>query len=225
MNKIFIAKELKPLIEKTKSLLNRQKLRLFTADTADEALEIHRREKLDLIIADIGMPDIGGDGLCTRIREDEDLGRVYFILICSGKKADLKRCEAAGANSFITRPFDLPEISDRVGRLLDIPRRQYVRVLVKVTVQGNFRSEPFYCTSRDISASGILIDTDKTLARGDVISCAFFLPGSDKLNVTGEVVRILRGAASPYSYGVMFKDLTSEGRTLIEEFISTEEGL
>ncbi len=226
MNKIFICKELKFIIEKNKSLLNRQKLRIFTADTAEEAFEIHKREKLDLIIADMTMPSIGGDGLCARIRKDEDLGRVYIMLICTGRKADLKKCEAAGANSFITKPFNVEEISDRVGRLLDVPRRQYVRVMVKLSVQGKFRAEPFFCASRDISVSGILIDTEKTLARGDAIDCSFFLPDSDRVNVKGEVVRIIRGSeASAYSYGVRFKDPSPEAQALIQDYIAREEGL
>ncbi len=223
MNKIFVSKDLVPFIEQEQTILKRNNVKLYTKDTAEEALALHRKERMDLIIADLNMPRMGGDKLCATLREDEDLGRVYFIIICTGKKADLKRCETCGANSFIVRPFDIPEIVSRVGRLLEIPRRQDLRVLVKVTVQGNFRQEPFFCTSRDISASGILIETDKTLARGDVISGSFFLPNSDRVNVSGEVVRVIRGSTSAYSYGVKFVEPSPEDRDRINRFITAQE--
>jgi CheY-like chemotaxis protein len=223
MNKIFISKDLMPFIEKEETILRRNNVKLYTKDTAEEALALHRKERMDLIVADLNMPRMGGDKLCATLRGDEDLGRVYFIIICTGKKADLKRCETCGANSFILRPFDIPEIVARVGRLLEIPRRQDLRVLVKVTVQGNFRQEPFFCTSRDISASGILIETDKTLARGDVISGSFFLPNSDRVNIEGEVVRVIRGSTSAYSYGVKFVESAQEARDRIKQFIAAQE--
>jgi len=223
MNKIFVSKDLMPYIEKDGSLLRRNQVRLYTAETAEEALEVHRKERMDLIVADLNMPVMGGDQLCAALREDETLGRVYFIIVCTGREADLKRCECCGANSYIVKPYDVPDIVAKVGRLLDIPRRQDLRVLVKVTVHGKFRQEPFFCTSRDISASGILVETDKTLARGDVMSCSFFLPNTEKVNAEGEVVRVLRGNTSAYSYGVKFVDLDEESRSCITRFVREQD--
>jgi DNA-binding response OmpR family regulator len=223
MNKIFVSRDLMPYIEKEETLLHRNNVKLYTTETAEAALALHRKERMDLMVADLNMPEMGGDKLCATLREDENLGRVYFIIICTGRKDDLKRCETCGANSFIVRPFDIPEIIARVGRLLEIPRRQDLRVLVKVTVQGSFRQEPFFCTSRDVSASGILVETDKTLARGDVISCSFFLPNTDRVNVEGEVARVIRGSTSAYSYGIKFVEPTHEARARIKKFISIQD--
>jgi CheY-like chemotaxis protein len=225
MNKIFVSRDLMPYIEKEETLLKRNNVKLYTTETAEEALALHKKERMDLIVADLNMPAMGGDKLCATLREDENLGRVYFIIICTGRKDDLKRCETCGANSFIIRPFDIPEIIARVGRLLEIPRRRDLRVLVKVTVQGNFRQEPFFCTSRDVSASGILVETDKTLAKGDVISCSFFLPNTDRVNVEGEVVRVLRGATSAYSYGVRFVEPTHEAKARIQQYVVSREAV
>lgn len=222
MNKIFIADELVPLIKEQKSLLSRTNVKLFTAATAEEVLEIHRKEGMDLIIADLDMPEMGGDRLCALIRKGERYGRVYFIIICTGRKEDLKRCEKAEANSYITKPFDPEEIAARVSRLLEIPKRKDVRVLVKVTVHGQFRAEPFFCTSRDVSVSGILIDAGKTLARGDRITCSFFLPHTDRVNIDGEVVRVVRGSTSAYSYGVRFLEPPEEARAKINSFVTSE---
>ena len=112
MSKIFVVGELRSFIEEQESLLSRNNVKLFSTATAEEALELHRNEQMDLIIADVDMPGMGGDELCARIREDEKLSKVYFLLICSGRKADMKKAERCGANSFITRPLDFSEIAD-----------------------------------------------------------------------------------------------------------------
>jgi CheY-like chemotaxis protein len=221
MSKIFVVGELRSFIEEQESLLSRNNVELFSTATAEEAYELHKAEMMDLIIADVDMPGMGGDELCARIREDEKLGKVYFLLICSGRKADIRKAERCGANSFITRPLDFPEIADRVGRLLEMPSRRDTRVLVKVKVHGTFRADPFFCTSRDISVSGILIETDKTLAKGDEISCSFYLPSTERVTVEGEVARVVRGERSAYSYGIRFIDTSPEVSRRILEFIAT----
>ncbi len=222
MNKIFVAEALRAFIEEQKSLLNRNDVRLFSARTAEDVLKLHRTERMDLIIADLDMPDMGGDELCARIRADAKLGTVYFILICSGRKAALEKAERCGANSFITRPFNLPEIADRVGRLLDIPRRRDTRALVKVSVQGQFRAEPFFCISCDVSVSGILIETDKTLAKGDMMNCSFFLANTERVHVKGEVMRVVRGEKSAYSCGVRFIEHSADAKSRIAKFVAID---
>ena len=57
----------------------------------------------------------------------------------------------------------ITEIIEKVGQLLEIPERKSYRVLLKVTINGRLTTETFYCSSQNISASGILIETEKTL--------------------------------------------------------------
>ncbi len=223
MNKIFVYEELHPVIEAHPSLLSRNNVRLFTAPTAEEALEIHRAERMDLIVADLDMPRMGGDKLCLSIRQGGDaLNKVYVMIACSGRKDELRRLEKCGANTYIKKPFDLPHLLEVMGGLLAIPRRRDLRVLVKVTVHGKFRSESFFCASRDISASGLLVETDKTLAKGDTITCSFFLPDTERIIVDGEVVRVIRGKLNTYSYGVRFLAVSDKARTEIARFIDME---
>lgn len=214
--------ELSSFAQEQESLLDRNNVTLYTATTAEDVLAIHRAEHLDLIITDLDAPVMGGDELCRIIRADEGMRKVYIILICSGRTAALQKCDECGANTFITRPLDMRDIAERVSRLLQIPERSDLRVLVKITVHGNFRSVPFFCTSRDISISGVLIDTDKTLARGDEISCSFYLPNTERISVEGEVVRVARGHTSAYNYGFRFTDMTQEAQRIIKKFVEYE---
>lgn len=197
------------------SVLRRPDFRIFTTSSAEEALEMHRAEKMDLIVVTLDMPEMGGDRLCSLIRQDEVPGKVFVILVCSGKRPELMRCELCGASSYATGPEAAME---KAARALGVPERKGLRVLVKVTVEGRFKTEPFYCTSRDVSISGILLETEKILARGDIITCSFYLPDADRIDARAEVVRIVR-AEDSYQYGVQFLELVSESMRTIEVFV------
>ena len=59
MKKILLVNSLIVFYEKNKGLLSRSDFQIFTAITGMEALRIHREERVDLIIAELNMPEIG----------------------------------------------------------------------------------------------------------------------------------------------------------------------
>ncbi len=220
MKKILIVDDLTTFIEKEKSLLSRADFRIFTATSGEQALTLHRTERMDLIIADLDMPDMGGDRLCSAIRKDPGLKTVSVIIVCSGSSADLERVSHCGANAHITKPIRPVQLVEKVGQLLDVPERKSYRVVLKVTVHGNSRQESFFCSSRDISATGMLIETDKTLNRGDKVSCSFFLPNADRITVDAEIVRAVRDEKG-YQYGVRYLNMPPKFKAEIEDFIAS----
>lgn len=200
-------------------ILNRANLKVFTARSAREALEIHGREQVDLILADLNMPEINGDELVKMIRTDAKLRNVSILMVTTLKKSDMERCATCGANDYITRPIEPKKLVDKISTLLEIPQRKSLRVLVKVTVKGKFDTAPFFGSTQNVSSSGLLLETDKTLAKGDLISCAFFIPDADRVSCEGEVVRCISGH-SMHEYGVRFNSITPEAKKIIEQFVT-----
>ena len=81
--------------------------------SAAEALEILRREKFDLLISDIGMPDIDGYGLIRHVREAEDGqdDRIPAIALTAYARAqDRLRAISAGYNTHIAKPVEIREL-------------------------------------------------------------------------------------------------------------------
>jgi CheY-like chemotaxis protein len=220
MKKILIVADLTTVIEKGKSILNRADLQLFSATSGKEALAEHRAQEMDLIITDLDMPDMGGDRLCTTIREDPSLKKVSIIIISGGSKAELERIELCSANAHITRPIRPLQLLEKVSRILDIPERKSYRVVLKVTVHGKDRTESFFCASRDISSTGMLIETDKFLAKRDRISCSFFLPNSERITTDGEIMRVVQ-EGKVYQYGMRYIDILPQHRSAIDRFIAS----
>jgi len=71
-----------------------------------EALRILPREKVDLIITDINMPDINGLELVSFIRNNENYRKTpLFIISTEGSERDREKGLALGANAYLVKPF------------------------------------------------------------------------------------------------------------------------
>ncbi|MCL4474609.1 MAG: response regulator [Nitrospirae bacterium] len=219
VKKVLIVESLKSLLEQEKNILSNRSLQIFTAASGEEALAIHKNEKVDLIVSRLDMPGTSGDSLCSLIRKDDTLKKVSFIMVCDNTKRDLERCQKCGANSYVTRPVDPEVFLEKVSQLIDILKRTGIRVLIKVSVKGDLGNQPFFCTSVNISASGILLEVDRAISRGAKITCSFFIPGSDSISVDGEIMRVVDIAPNTFHWGVKFLNLRKDHKTAIEAFV------
>ncbi len=224
MKKVLIVDDLRTFVDKEKGILDRSDIKIFTATSGAEALAVHRAERVDLIIVDLDMPGMNGDKFCSIIRRDEVLKQVSIIIACDGTESDIARIRQCKANSYITKPIRPVQFLESVGRFLDVPERKSYRVLLKARVEGKFDNEPFYCSSQNISVSGLLVETEKVLEKGDVLSCSFFLPGSECIVTDAEVMRTVRGAENSMSYGMRFVNLRPAFKAAIETFIEKRSG-
>lgn len=219
MKKVLLVNDLNTLIEKERTILNRSDIKIFTAASGEEALIVHRKEKVDLIIADLDMAGMSGDELCCAIRDNEELEYVPFIIVCRGSESDLHRVARCKANVNVTKPIRPLQLLESVSKLLDIPERKSYRVLLKAMVNGKFNNNPFFCSSQDISASGLLLETDKALEKGDIMNCSFFLPGAAKIVTEAEVVRVVKSGDGTPRYGTRYVSLQPVYKSAIEAFI------
>jgi two-component system KDP operon response regulator KdpE len=85
---------------------------VLEAKTGEEALELLRHNTADLILLDLNMPGIGGLETCRAIRESSDLP----IIVLSVRNTERDKVEAldAGADDYITKPFQLRELTARI---------------------------------------------------------------------------------------------------------------
>ena len=92
---------------------------LLQAADGEEALEVARREKPDLILLDIMMPKIDGVEVCRQLKADKDLPFMPIILVTA--KTDTKDVVAgldAGADEYLTKPIDQAALVARVRSVL-----------------------------------------------------------------------------------------------------------
>jgi DNA-binding response OmpR family regulator len=94
-----------------------------TAGTGFSALEAIDRQPPDLILLDVGLPDINGFEVCRRLKHDPRT-RLIPIVMVTGLNSREHRIEGinAGADDFLGKPFDSGELRARVGSLLRLKR-------------------------------------------------------------------------------------------------------
>jgi len=94
-----------------------------TAGSGDRALELAQERCPDLILADVMMPNMDGFELTRRLRMDErTAGAKVILLTARGMSADRLEGFAVGADDYVIKPFDTPELLARIGEVLARPR-------------------------------------------------------------------------------------------------------
>ncbi|NEU79934.1 response regulator [Nostoc sp. UIC 10630] len=115
----------------------------FTVDTASDnrsALELAEATKYDLIVLDAMLPDENGIRLCRQLRMQN---QQEPILLLTGKVDPADRIAGfeAGADDYITKPYELSELLARIRALL----RRGSTVLTKVLCWGQLQLDPNNC--------------------------------------------------------------------------------
>ena len=96
-------------------------LRVTEADDGVDGLRKLATERYDLIITDINMPIMDGLKLVRRVRTDERHKDMPIIIITTeGSSEDRQRALALGANAYITKPIQAPQVIAKVKELLKI---------------------------------------------------------------------------------------------------------
>jgi len=223
MKKIVVAKDINTILRKKNTFLDRADMRVFTATTTDEVLQIHRAVRLDLVIISLDMPGMSSEQLCALLRENEKQGTVSIIIVCVDTKRAIAQSTRCGANAVFPRPIKPAQLLAQAKTLLNLSWRETYRVILNVSVEGSITSNHFVCNTLDISLEGMLIETMQIFKPGDQLSCSFFLPDLTQVRVTGEIVRTIQPASGVEAnwYGVHFLDLAPEAEKALEAFIDT----
>ncbi len=111
------------------SLLLANDFAVTQAQTGEEALQKLRKEKIDLVLLDIKMPGLDGFEVCRRIKAEETSVNIPVVLI-TGLKAKEDRIQGieAGAEDFISKPFDNEELLARIRMLIKTKKIQERRI-------------------------------------------------------------------------------------------------
>jgi two-component system KDP operon response regulator KdpE len=88
------------------------------AEAADgtEALRRWEGQRPDLIVLDLGLPDIDGAVIIRRVRRDATTP--ILVLSARGAEKDKVAALEAGADDYVTKPFGMAELQARIGALL-----------------------------------------------------------------------------------------------------------
>ncbi len=104
-------------------LAHRPGIRLLPAMQGRLGLELAREHRPDLILLDLHLPDVQGDEVLRRLREDPETRRIPVVIISAdAMPVQINRLMAAGARAYLTKPLDIKKFLDLLYEILREPR-------------------------------------------------------------------------------------------------------
>ena len=100
-----------------KNFLELEEYYVNLARDGAEGFEMYQKKSYDLIILDVMMPKMDGFSLATKIREENKKTPIIF-LTAKGMKEDMIRGYEAGADDYLTKPFDTEVLLYKINIIL-----------------------------------------------------------------------------------------------------------
>ncbi len=104
------------------AVLSPRGYRVIMASSGEQALELLPSSGADLVLLDIVMPGIDGYEVCRQIRSAPETAFLPVVMITASGHQEKTRAIEAGADDFVSKPFDQSELLARVASLARIKR-------------------------------------------------------------------------------------------------------
>src|SRR6478672_6834029 len=118
------------------------------AGTGSEALQLFDQRSPDLIVLDLGLPDIEGTEVCRRVRARSQVP--IIVLSARGAEADKVAALDLGADDYVTKPFGMGELLARLRVVLRRARVGVPEVLAAGDVTIDLRRYLVFRDEREI---------------------------------------------------------------------------
>jgi cyclic di-GMP phosphodiesterase len=210
MASVLIVDDIAGNAQLIKSLLAPDGHAVRTASDGAEALRLVRADSPDLLLMDVMMPHVDGFEACRAIKQDPRTRLIPVVLVTSLHDTTSRiRSLEAGADDFVSKPFNAPELRARVRSLLRIKRytddldsAESVIVSLALTIEARDSTTDGHCQrlAQFASALGRTLRLDEddvsALARGG------FLHDVGKVGIS-DAVLLKRGPLTSDEYELM----------------------
>ena len=117
--KVLIVDDEPNIVVSVEFLMQREGHEVATAADGQEAMDLLKESRPDLLILDVMMPRKNGFEVCAEVRTDNRLsGMPILMLTAKGREAEMKKGLSLGADAYITKPFSTHELVMKVSELL-----------------------------------------------------------------------------------------------------------
>jgi len=120
---VMIVDDTKDTVGIVKKLLETEGYKTMTASDGKEALKLLKKtkEKPDLVLLDMFMPEMSGREVCERIRKDEGLKdlKVAFFTVAAFRGQGKQMLKDLKVSDYIVKPFDIDDLLRRIRMMLE----------------------------------------------------------------------------------------------------------
>ena len=126
---ILLAEDNPKDITLLKCYLEEQSYRLLTTGSGKETIDMCRREKIDLIVLDLMLPDLDGFNVCQQLKDGDATRSVQIVMVSAQNDLETRLTGIElGADEFLIKPINRDELTVRVRALLK--KKNYLDQLV-----------------------------------------------------------------------------------------------
>jgi two-component system, cell cycle response regulator DivK len=119
--RILIAEDLDENRIALKLMLKLSGFEPLEACDGEQAIEIARREKPDLVLMDISLPIIDGLQATRELRADEGLGRLPIIIVSAYDSPETRdEARASGSTDYISKPIEFDRLKEMIEKYLNL---------------------------------------------------------------------------------------------------------
>jgi DNA-binding response OmpR family regulator len=116
MNNLLVVEDNQPLAQSLQSWLSKQ-YKVSTAGNGKDALELLAKDSFDILILDLGLPDMTGQELCDQIRSS-GVKTPILVLTATNEVSMKVKLLDIGADDYLQKPFYIGELKARLRALL-----------------------------------------------------------------------------------------------------------
>jgi DNA-binding response OmpR family regulator len=118
MKKILIVDDEPNIVMSLEYTFKKNNFEVYIARDGQEALDILKTKFPDVIILDVMMPMVDGYATLEQIRKDSNLTHTKVIFLSAkNKESDIEKGLALGANAYLTKPFSIKKVVEKVQEL------------------------------------------------------------------------------------------------------------
>lgn len=119
MKKILVIEDIKNILENTAEILELSNYKVITALNGKTGVEEAIKNKPDLILCDIMMPELDGYGVLHMVQKNSELEETPFIfLTAKTEQSEIRKGMSLGADDYITKPYDPTDLLNTIERRL-----------------------------------------------------------------------------------------------------------
>lgn len=124
MKKILIVDDdpiIRDLLVQILEPFEEKNVEILIAENGLAALNVIREKLPELIFLDVMMPKMNGFEVCQKLK-NESLKKIPYIIMLTAKvqEADKEKAKASGADLYITKPFNINDLLNKVSEVLEI---------------------------------------------------------------------------------------------------------
>jgi DNA-binding response OmpR family regulator len=117
-HKILVLDDDPDISTMVKLMLEYKGYKVVTADRPDVMHNLIEKDRIDLIIMDMLLSGMNGTDVCTSLKQNPKTASIPVLMISAHPNAK-EICLEAGADEFVSKPFDMSEILGKISQVLN----------------------------------------------------------------------------------------------------------